>query len=51
MERLVTGVYWRYNVHQNGVPVKEFGKVVYVVDNFGNAVIIHDRKTLNHSLN
>lgn len=50
MQRLVTGVYWRFNVYKNNIPVKEFGKVCYVVDDFGNACLVYDRKLLNHSL-
>ncbi len=35
------GFYWKYNVWNTdtGVPFKDMGRVVYVVDGFGNMVL------------
>ena len=52
LKRLVTGVYWDFNVYQNGKPVVDLGKVAYIVDDFGNAILITNtaKQTLNTSL-
>lgn len=50
LNRLCTGVYWKYNVFQGDVPLTTWGKVFYVVDDFGTAIIVHNTEALKYSL-
>lgn len=43
------GFSWAWNVHQGDVPLTQYGRVYYVVDDFGNHVMVDSRQT-THSV-
>lgn len=40
MNNTTYGFHWKYNVCSETGPIKHYGKVFYVVDDFGNIIII-----------
>lgn len=49
MQKTMQGFYWNYNVHKGAIPIPEFGRVYYVVDDMGFLVLVN-RVQLGYSI-